>query len=204
MAHVRHTTLVVENEGLSSNPEARYPPPAGIDTEVSSSSILDSGKISELDGSATSRGSDNSSSNSTRDYTSSSDHDSSEREMKLSDVDAGRTDDGVEGEIISSGTVDAKENSGENLENVEANPNELVGAKPSTCFMGQSLMTQTELDSLVSKGCFSAVACRPSGKETTPESKPNECMVFHDFFTIRLRLTTSKRFTGLQGSNPSA
>jgi hypothetical protein len=49
---------------------------------------LDSGKISELDGSATSRGSDNSSSNSTRDDTSSSDHDSSEREMTLSDVDA--------------------------------------------------------------------------------------------------------------------
>jgi hypothetical protein len=32
--------------------------------------------------------------------------------------------------------------------------------------MGRSLMTRTELDSLVSKGCFSAVACRPSGKET--------------------------------------
>jgi hypothetical protein len=44
-----------------------------------------------------------------------------------------QTDAGVEGEINSSGTVDAKENSGENLENVDANPNELVGAKPSTC-----------------------------------------------------------------------
>jgi hypothetical protein len=91
--------------------------------------------------------------------------------MTLSDVDVGRTDTGIEGEINSSGTVDSKENSGENLKNVDANPNKLVGAKPSTCFMGRSAMTHTELDSLVSEGCLSVDAGRPPTKETTPESK---------------------------------
>jgi hypothetical protein len=52
----------------------------------------------------------------------------------------------------------SRDNTGENLDNVDANPSDLVGAKPNTCLWVRSIMTQAELDSLVSEGCFSADA----------------------------------------------
>jgi hypothetical protein len=104
-----------------------------------------------------------------------------------------RADAGVEeGEIAEgSGTADAQ-GLGENLASVEAGPEDLV--KPGTCFMGRSLITQAELDTLVSKDCFSPDDCRPPGRETTLKPWSNESIVFRDFFTAGLRLLVSKRF----------
>jgi hypothetical protein len=45
-----------------------------------------------------------------------------------------------------------KAKSGENLAGVRASPQDLV--KPSTCFLGRSLMTQADLNAMVSEGCF--------------------------------------------------
>jgi hypothetical protein len=47
-----------------------------------------------------------------------------------------------------------KAKSGENLAGVRASPQDLV--KPSTCFLGRSLMTQADLNAMVSEGCFAS------------------------------------------------
>jgi hypothetical protein len=166
----------------------RSPLPVAIKVEASSSSSLVSGKISILDGSASSQGSGSSSSNSTSDDTNSSGSDSSENEITLGDADAGKNDVSVEeGKIITSGNVASGDDPGENLDDVDVNPTDLVVVKPSNCFMGQSLMTQAELDSLVSEGCFIVDACRPA-------PKLGESVVCRIFFTAGLRLPVSKRF----------
>jgi hypothetical protein len=194
MARVRHMAKAMEGEGSPSNHEER---PASLEdaepTAASSSlsSSSESGKISGLDGSASSRESGNSTFNSDSDESSDSSS-GGDVEITLSDIDAGTHAGIEEGEIaIGSGAVAAGE-SGDNLAGVDASPEEL--AKPSTCFMGRSLMTQSELDALVSEGCFSYDDCRLPGRETTPKPRPNESVVFHDFFTAGLRLPVSKRF----------
>jgi hypothetical protein len=111
----------------------------------------------------------------------------------LSDTDAKKANARVEeGEIAQGSGAAAVEKSGENLTNVNASPDDLV--KPNTCFMGRSLMMEADLDILVLEGCFSTSDCRPPGRETTPKPRKNESVVFHDFFTVGLRLPVSKRF----------
>jgi hypothetical protein len=51
-----------------------------------------------------------------------------------------------EGKIGEGSGVAAAEESGENLAGVKADPQDLV--KPSTYFMGRSLMTQSDLDAM--------------------------------------------------------
>jgi hypothetical protein len=55
-------------------------------------------------------------------------------------------------------------------------------------------MTQADLDGMVSEGYFPPRSCRPPGRETTPNPKKNESVVFRDFFTAGFRLLVSKRF----------
>lgn len=126
---------------------------------------------------------------------SNSSSDSSEVEITLNDVDECKNAGSNEGEVHSGDAAEDAEESGENLENVEVNPNELVGGKLGTCFKVRSLMTQANLDTLVSDGCFRATDCRPLGEETTPIPEPNESVVFRDFFTARLRLPVSDKFS---------
>jgi hypothetical protein len=88
-----------------------------------------------------------------------------------------------EGEIGEGRGAATTEESGENL------------VKPSTCFTGRSLMTQSDLDALVSEGCFEPGSCRLPGKETMLKPIKNESVVFRDFFIVGLRLPVSKRFS---------
>jgi hypothetical protein len=134
------------------------------------------------------------SSSSTSDSDESNDCDSgSDVEITLSDADVEITNAGVEeGGIKTGGRVSAEADAGENLANVDAHPDELV--KPNTCFMGRSLMTQAEMDALVSEGCFASDDCRLPGRETTAKSRSNKSVAFCDFFTAGLRLPVSKRF----------
>jgi hypothetical protein len=67
--------------------------------------------------------------------------------------------------------------------------------KKKTCFMGRSLMTQADLDALRLEGCFEPGVCRLPGKETTPKPRKNESVMFRDFFTVRLQLPVSRRFS---------
>jgi hypothetical protein len=105
--------------------------------------------------------------------------------------DKKRATDVEEGEIGEGSGAAAIEESRENLAGINASPQDLV--KRSTCFMGQSLMSHSDLDALVSEGCFEPGSCRLPGKETTPEPRKNECVVFRDFFTVGLRLPVLKR-----------
>jgi hypothetical protein len=67
--------------------------------------------------------------------------------------------------------VAVAEESGENLVGVNVDPRDLV--KPSTCFMGRSLITQADLDAMASEGYFEPGSCRPPGRETTLNPKKN-------------------------------
>jgi hypothetical protein len=117
----------------------------------------------------------------------------SDVKITLSDADAGKTNTSIkEGEIATNGGATADTESRENLANVDAYPNELV--KSSTCFLGWSLMTQAELDGMVSDGYFSCGDCRLPSREMTSKPKPNESVVFHNFFTASLRFPVLKRF----------
>jgi hypothetical protein len=115
----------MEGEGSPSNHE-EHPastevaePPAASSSSLSSSK---SGKISGLDGFASSRESNNSSSNYDSDECSDSTS-GGDVEITLSDVDVDKTDASVEeGEIASRGGVAAEGESGENLAGVEATP----------------------------------------------------------------------------------
>jgi hypothetical protein len=111
----------------------------------------------------------------------------------LSDTDVKkRATDTEEGEIgEESDAADAAE-SEESLTGVKADLQDLV--KQKTCYMGRSLMTQADLDSLRLEGCFEPGICRLPGKETTPKPRKNGSVVFQDFFTAGLRLPVSKRF----------
>jgi hypothetical protein len=110
----------------------------------------------------------------------------------LSDTDAkNRAADIEEGGIGEGSDATTVEESGENLAGVSADPQDLV--KPSTCYMGRSLMTQSNLDALRLEGCFEPASCQLPGRETTPKPTKNESIVFHDFFTAGLRLPVSKK-----------
>jgi hypothetical protein len=130
---------------------------------------LESGKISGLDGSVSSRESGSSSSTSNSDESNDSDS-GGDVEIMLSNTNIKKPDAGVEeGEIAEeSGTATAEE-SGENLAGESVGPEDLV--KPNTCFMGRSLMKQSDLDALASEGCFVPDSCRRPGKKTTPKPK---------------------------------
>jgi hypothetical protein len=106
-----------------------------------------------------------------------------------------RAADVEEGEIGEESDAAVAEESGESLTGVKADPRDLV--KPSTCFMGRSLMTQADLDALRLEGCFEPGVCRLPGKETTPKLRKKESVVFRDFFTAGLRLPVSKRFADI-------
>jgi hypothetical protein len=98
----------------------------------------------------------------------------------LSDTNAKKNEaDTEEGEIAGGSGTAAVEESGENLAGVTAGHEDLL--KPGTCFMGRSLMTQSELDALVSEGCFLVSDYRLHGKETTPKPQKNESVVFMIF-----------------------
>jgi hypothetical protein len=198
MARVRHTAKAREGEGSPSNHEDRPASPEAAEVAVASSSTSsnsESSKISVLDGSASSReiGSSKFTSNSDE----SSDSDSGgDVEIMLSDTDAKKcTVDIEESEIGEGIDAVATKESGENLAGVNAGPQDFV--KPRTCFMGRSLMTQSDLDALVSEGCFEPDSCRLPGKETTSKPRKNESIAFHDFCTAGLRLSVSKRFADI-------
>jgi hypothetical protein len=185
----------MEGEGSPSNQKDRPASPLTADgtaASSSSSSSLESGNIFGLAGSASSRESGNSMSTLNSDTSSDSDS-GGDVEIMLSDTNSKKRDAGVEeGEIGEGSGATAAEESGEYLANMNANPRELV--KPSTCFIGRSLMTQADLDDMVSEGYFPPGSCRPRGRETTPNPKKNESVVFRDFFTMGFRLPMSKRF----------
>jgi hypothetical protein len=112
----------------------------------------------------------------------------------LSDIDAKkRAVDVDEGEVGEESDAPGAEESEESLTGVKADLQDLV--KQKTCFMGRSLMTQAELNTMRLEGCFEHGVCRPPGKETTPKPRKNESVVFWDFFTAGLRLSVSKRFS---------
>jgi hypothetical protein len=112
----------------------------------------------------------------------------------LSDTDAKKhAADVEEGEIGEGRGAATTEESGENLAGIYAGPQDLV--KPSTCFTGRSLMTQSDLDALVSEGCFEPGSCQLPGKETMLKPIKNESVMFRDFFIVGLRLPVSKRFS---------
>jgi hypothetical protein len=185
----------MEGEGSPSNREDQATPPEAAEataTSSSAASISESGKISGLDWSASSRESDNTSSTSSSDES----NDSGSRgyvEIMLSDTDAKkRAADVEEGEIGEESDAAAAEESGESLTGVKADPQDLV--KQKTCFMGRSLITQADLDALRLEGCFEPGVCRLPGKETTPKPRKNESVVFRDFFTAGHRLPVSRRF----------
>jgi hypothetical protein len=111
----------------------------------------------------------------------------------LSDIDAkNHATDMEEGKIGEGSSAATAEESGESLTEVKADSWDLV--KPRTYFMGQSLMTQADLDALRLEGCFEPGVYRLPGRETTPKPRKNESVVFRDFFTTELRLPISKRF----------
>jgi hypothetical protein len=114
---------------------------------------------------------------STSDSDENSDFDSgSNVEITLSNTDAKKTDAGIEeGEIAGGSGIAAAEESRENLAGVQAGPEDLV--KLGTCFMDRSLMTQADLDALVSDSCFSFESCRLPGREMTPKPRSNESCV---------------------------
>lgn len=117
-------------------------------------------------------------------------------EITLSDKDAKKTYAGIEeGEIAGGSGIATAEEPGENLAGVQASPEDLI--KTGTCFMGQSLMTQEDLDALVLEGCFSFGDCRLPGKEMTPKPRSNESDVVQDFFTAGLRLPILTRFADI-------
>jgi hypothetical protein len=117
-------------------------------------------------------------------------------EITLSDTNAKKTNAGIEGGEIAGGSgIAAAEEPGENLAGVQASPEDLI--KTGTCFMGQSLMTQEDLDALVLEGCFSFGDCRLPGKEMTPKPRSNESDVVQDFFTAGLRLPILTRFADI-------
>jgi hypothetical protein len=110
----------------------------------------------------------------------------------LSDTDAGKcavidVEEGEIGEEADAAVEVAAEGSEGNL----------AGAKARTCYIGQSLMTQADLDALRLEGCFEPGICRLPGKETTPKPGKNESVVFRDFFTAGLRLPVSKMFADI-------
>jgi hypothetical protein len=109
----------------------------------------------------------------------------------LSDTDAGKRDADVEegeiGEDVDAAVEEAAEGSGEKGDL----------AKARTCYIGRSLMTQTDLDALHLEGCFEPGTYRLPGKETTPKPRKNESVVFRDFFTAVLRLPVSKKFADI-------
>jgi hypothetical protein len=198
MARVRHTAKAIEGEGSPSNHEDRPASPEATEAAAassSSSSSLESGKISDLDGTASSRESGSSTSSLNSDASSDSDSEG-DVEIMLSDTDAKkRATDIEEGDIGEGNGVTAAEESRENLAGVNAGPQDLV--KPSTCFLGRSLMTQADLVVMVWEGCFASGTCRLPGRETTPKPKKNESVVFRDYFTAGLRLPVSKRFVDI-------
>jgi hypothetical protein len=109
----------------------------------------------------------------------------------LSDTDAGKRDADVEegeiGEDADAVVDEAAEASGEKADL----------AKARTSYIGQSLMTQADLDALRLEGCFEPGTCRLPGRETTPKPRKNESVVFRDFFTAGLRLPASKKFADI-------
>jgi hypothetical protein len=185
----------MEGDGSPSNLEERPASPPNADAVAassSSSSNLESGNISSLDGSASSRESDIFSSTSNSNECSDPDS-GGDVEIILSDTNAKKNEaDTEEGEIAGGSGTAAVEESGEILAGVTAGREDLL--KPGTCFMGRSLMTQSELDALVSEGFFLASDYRLHGKETTPKPQKNESVVFHDFFTVGFWVPVSKRF----------
>lgn len=144
MARIRHKVKAMEGDGSPSNQEDRPASPHAADAIAASSSSSSSsefGKISGLDGSASSR--ENSISSSTSNSDESSDPDSEDDvQIMLSDTYAKKIEAGAEeGEIAEgSGTAVIKE-SRENLAGVTAGHEDLV--KPGTFFMGRSLMMQS-------------------------------------------------------------
>jgi hypothetical protein len=150
----------MEDEG-SSNREVQAPPPEAAEAAAassSSSSSSESGKIFVLDWSANSRESGSTSSSSSRDESNDSGS-GGYLEIMLSDTNvkkcAANVEDGEIGE--ESDATDAAE-SEESLTGVKADLQDLV--KQKTCYMGRSLMTQTELDALQLEGCFEPGICR--------------------------------------------
>jgi hypothetical protein len=195
MARVKHTAKAMEDEGSPSNREVQAAPLEAAEAVAgssSSSSSSESGKISGLDWSASSRESVSTSSSSSSDESNDSGS-GGYVEIMLSDTDVKtRATDEEEGEIgEESEAADAVE-SEESLTGVKADLQDLVRQK--TCYMGRSLMTQTELDALRLEGYFEHGICRLPEKETTPKPRKNESVVFRDFFTTGLWLTVSKRF----------
>jgi hypothetical protein len=193
--------MVMEDEGSSSNRGEQAAPPEAteaIATSSASSSSSESGKISDLDWSASSRESGSTSSTSSSDGSKSS-GDGSYVEIMLSNTYAGKRDADVEeGEIreeADAAAEEAAEGSGENLTRVKADLQDLVKAR--TCFIGRSVMTQADLDALRLEGCFEPGTCRLPGKETTPKPRKNESVVFRDFFTAGLHLPVSKKFADI-------
>jgi hypothetical protein len=188
----------MEGEGSPSNREDQLAPPEAAEAAAASSSAAsssESGKISGLDWSASSRESCSTSSTPSSDESSDSDG-RGYVEIMLSDTDRKHRDADVEeGEIGEGSGAAAAEESGESLTGVKADLQDLV--KPKTCFMGQSLMTQVDLDAVRLEGCFEPGVCWLPGKETTPKLKKNESVVFRDFFTAGLRLPVSKKFADI-------
>jgi hypothetical protein len=132
--------MIMEDEGSSSNCGEQAAPPEAteaIATSSTSSSSSESGKISGLDWSASSRESGSTSSTSSSDEIKSSSG-GSYVEIMLSDTDAGKHDADVEegeiGEDADATIEEAAEGSGENLTGVKADLRDLVKAR--TCFIG--------------------------------------------------------------------
>jgi hypothetical protein len=180
----------MEEEGSSLNHGKQEMLPEATEvnaTSSTSSSSSESGKISGLDWSASSHESGSTSSTSSSDENNSSGG-GSYVEIMLSDIDAGKRDADVEegdiGEDVDAAVEEAAEGSGEKADL----------AKAWTCYIGQSLMTQTDLDALRLEGCFEPGTCRLPGRETMLKPRKNESVVFRDFFTAGLRLPVSKQF----------
>jgi hypothetical protein len=185
----------LEGEGSSSNRETQAAPlevAEAAAASTSSSSSSESGKISGLDWSASSRESGSTSSTSSSDESNDSGS-GGYVEIMLSDTDAEkRAVNMEEGENGEESDAAGAEESEESLTGVKADLQDLV--KKKTCFMGQSLMTQANLDALRLEGSFEPGVCRLPRKETTLKPRKNDSVVFRDFFTAGLRLQVSKRF----------
>jgi hypothetical protein len=185
----------MEGEGSLWNREVQAAPLKVAEATAvssSSSSSLESGMVSGIDWSASSRESDNNSSTSSSDESNDS---GSGRyvEIMLSDTYAKRRVIDVEGEIGEESDVAGAEESEQCLTGVKADPQDLV--KQKTCFMGRSLMTQADLDAFRLEGCFEPRVCHLPRRETTPKPRKNDSVVFQDFFTAGLRLPVSRRFS---------
>jgi hypothetical protein len=186
----------MEGEGSPSNREDQATPPEAAEAAAASSSASSSsetGRISGLDCSASSRESGNTSSTSSSDESNDSGS-GGYVEIMLSDTDAEKhVADVEEGEIGEESDAAAVEESGESLTGVKADPQDLV--KQKTCFMGRSLLTLVDLNVLQLEGCFEPGVCRLPGRETTTKPRKNENVVFWDFFVTGLRLPVSMRFS---------